>query len=365
MSSIRKVARTCQVSPMTVSLVLNNPDTGRVSPETRTRVLRVVRELGYRPKPRSVESESFKTIGLVANPDAGMFSGDHYLGRVLEGILRQPDSRRHNMMMFAPELFAQKDVHRAVRSFCDGKCDGLIIVAPNKNSPLARALILRGLPLVIIGTSELFDDIGDVLAPAVIDVDNHRVGREATEYLLAHGHRRIAFVGGPEFVVSTWQRLAGYREAMAAAGLAIDPRLVRMHVPKTYHPHHMVAEWLSLPKSERPTAIFAWNDGSAMETRAALRQHGVRLPEEMSLIGIDDNSDAATGDPPLTSFRQPFDRIGALTLDALHRQFEMSPGDEEPNDRHLLPATIVVRDSVAPCPDVEAVRAGVDCASPT
>lgn len=348
--SIRNVARTCQVSPMTVSLVLNNPDTGRVSPETRSRVLKAVRDLGYRPKPRTVESEQTKTLGFVATVEADMFSGDHYAGRILQGIIQQPGTRQNNIMMFAAELLGRKDIHSAVRAYCDGRCDALVMVAPNKNSPLARALILRGLPLVIVGTSEPFDDLEGEAPPAVVDIDNHATGREAVAHLVSLGHRRIGFIGGVDFVVSTHQRRAGYEEAMASFGLPIDPRWVREEIVKVIRAPAIVAEILALPQAERPTALFCWNDGVAHDALRILKEHGIAVPGEMSVLGIDDSAGALTSDPPLTTFRQPFDLMGKLTIASLQRQFDFSLGEVSTSERHLLPAELIVRGSTAPPP---------------
>ena len=178
--------------------------------------------------------------------------------------------------------------------------------------------------------------------PSTIESDNVAGSRVATEHLIRLGHRRIAHVRGRTDLVSARQREQGYREALEAAGLPFDPDLVRVGGYRALETTDAARELLTRP--DRPTAVFAANDLSAIRVLEIAAELGLRVPEELSVVGYDNVPEAASAVPPLTSIAQPMHQMGAEAVRILLGLLSGETGEE-----HLrLPATLVVRASTAP-----------------
>lgn len=342
MATIRDVARACGVSPMTVSYVLNNK-AGQVSERTRLRVMKAIRELDYRPTAleRSPEARANMTIGVLAGiPGNSLMSASAagYHTRIFQNILVAAEADLHNVLVF-PNSLLHQDTSRAIRVYCDGRCDGLITVAPSLNDPLIAALKERGFPFVAI--SNLSDD------PTVtcVDIDNRKEAAHAVAYLYTQGHRRIEMLRGPDFVPSARQRWEGFYQAMIEFGLHVTP------IPEWDGSFwHDDVYWQALeiarrPANLRPTALFCWNDGWALRALQAMHDAGVKVPDEMSLVGLDDDFGSDTSSPPLTTFRQPYE---AISRNAVRLMLEYAKDTSLPPKSLLLPAELIVRGSVAP-----------------
>lgn len=338
MVTIRQVAKACGVSPMTVSFVLNNR-AGAVSEETRNRVLKVVREMNYRPAALKEGTGEVLTLGLVAGVTGNSLMQPGYYNAVAVGIITTTDQLKHNITLFSDTLL-HSDPHQSLRTYCDGRCDGLLVLAPGRNSALVETLLERGIPCVLIG------DTGDNDAVSYVDIDNILEGKKLTEYLIRQGHRRIGFLPGPDFVRSSCQRRQGYLEAMEAQGLAPDPSVNWGFVVRAKEAAEWIQRLLERPVEERPTALFGWNDGATFHAMTLLADAGVRMPDEISLISIDDSHLARQSDPPLTSLRQPFHEIGQRAVEIL---IDLIRKPDSPPQRQFFPTELSVRDSVAPC----------------
>ena len=336
--NLRELAKICDVSPMTVSLVINEPETTRVSADTRERVLRAVRDHAYKPRTRIHRAPEIRTVGIAAPVGASLFTADDYVGRAVQGILAHPAAQCLNLMLFANQLFNSPNVHPAIRAYCDGKCDGLVIIAPHRGSALGPALAERGIPLVIVGA----DDTADFSAasqPTIIDVDNVEIGRLAVRHLAGLGHRKIGFVGGPDFVVSACQRLAGFEQEMHQQGRAFSRSwLFPFDHQEQVQAQSVARQWSQEP-GNRPTAYFCWNDRTAIALASCLKLQGV------SILSVDDNLAAANHTPPLTTFRQPWELIGEMTLNELQKQWNACARTEPA--RILLPVQLIQRQSCA------------------
>lgn len=338
MPTIRDVAKACGVSPMTVSFVLNDKRE-QVSEETRERVLKAVREMGYRPKAaeRHRKAPPVLTLGLVTGVSGESLVTSGYYTDLLRGLVPAADQLGHNLTLFTDSLF-RADIHRSIRVYCDGRCDGLLLVAPSIGNPVVPALHERGIPFVLVG------DTGADLSLPCADLDNLDAGRQATQYLLAQGHRRIAFFGGPNFVTSALERQHGFRQALDAAGLAVQPDWVLANIvypqQETVQIHKLMAE----PEGQRPTAFFCWNDGAGHKAIATLQEMGIAVPKAVSVISIDDDSLALSLKPLLTTFRQPYSEIASRAIQILAAQIRH---DTTQPHRALLPAELIVRESVA------------------
>jgi LacI family transcriptional regulator len=202
---------------------------------------------------------------------------------------------------------------------------------------MIAGLTERGVPVVAIAHA------CDALSVPSVDVDNTEGIRLATEHLLGLGHEKIAHLGGDEDMVSVPPRRAAFLAALAAAGLSVPSAYMKSCCYDGRKAADATRELLSLP--EPPTAIVAGNDSIAIAAIAAARDRGVRVPDELSVVGFDDAPSAALVTPALTTVRQPLLEIGAEALRLLVALIE---GDPVPPVTHLKPPELVVRDSTAP-----------------
>jgi DNA-binding LacI/PurR family transcriptional regulator len=336
--TIRLVAKACNVSPMTVSHVLNGK-VGEVSEETRERVLKTVREMGYRPAARKhpAEARAVCTLGIVAGIKGDTLMLPGYFTEILTSLLRAADRAEQNVTLFANSLM-HADPTRSLRIFCDGRCDGLIVIAPAIGSSLVKALEERGFPFVMIG------DTGDRDKVSFVDLDNWTEAYKVVEYLVHRGHRRIGYRGGAEWVRSANDRYAGYMAAMRANHLEVTPDLCIPHSGKESFLYSVEMELQRLPADRRATAIFCWNDDACGHVVRAIKDSGQRIPDDVSVVGFDDHPDMMAVDPPVTTLRQPYAEIGERAIQILLEQIRQP---SSPPHRDFLQATLLERGSVA------------------
>lgn len=339
MPTIRQIAKMCRVSPMTVSFVLNNTP-GQVSEDTRERVLSVVRQMGYRPRTaiRAKQEATIRTIGFAVGRSGDSFIQPGYHTFIMNGVMTATERLDLNVILFHTKLLSG-DPHQSIRTYLDGRCDGLIVLAPTINQPLVGALQERGVPFVLIG------DQGDAEGITSVDVDNVGEGRRVTEYLIGLGHRRIAFVGGPVFVRSACNRRIGYMQALEGSGIPYDPDLDSGALLSEGLVYEWVVGLVRRKDIAPPTAVFCWNDSAAIRALTALEDSRKEVPRQISLIGFDDDPRILSCRPPLTSVRQPYREIGATAVEELvaHIKDQARPGQAI-----YLPTRIIERDSTAP-----------------
>ena len=349
MATIRDIAKICRVSPTTVSLVLNNR-AGQVSEKTRRHVLQAVRDHDY--KPRSIRTDADKpitrTLGVSTGLTASDFSVPGYVNSIFVGLLTAAEQQEINVTLLNKRALYQ-DEKNSIRAHIDGRCDGVIVIAPPSEAKFVRSLDERGIPFVLVGDQGGRDNILSV------DVDNLVESKRAMQHLIDLGHRRIAFGGGPDFVRSASIRRDGYKLALAEAGLPYNPAFDACVHIKEGEVQPIIYEWtrqvMRLPMSERPTAFFCWNDSTAVRTLMALSDRNIRVPQHVSVVGFDDSSGSATTEPRLTTFRQPYSAIGAKAVELLLRQIRR---EEQLRQPFYLPADLILRDSTA-APPPEAI----------
>jgi DNA-binding LacI/PurR family transcriptional regulator len=340
--TIREVAAASGVSLQTVSAILNDKP-GQASAETRERVLRAVRELGYRPASRwrGAAAARTDTLGVYS----GVHSGNVYYQRVLYGVQVAAEDARKHLTLFCQHAW-YNNVGANIRRFCDGRCDGLLVIGPDRDDPHIVAMRERGIPLVVVGSSGAM--AGGAGAPVdSADVDNVGGSRAATERLIALGHRRIALLPGPEKRASTQQRREGYRTALLAAGIALDPALDVEGEYSAESGRERARAVLSYaaPAGGRPTALVCGNDEIARGAIRGAVEAGLSVPGDVSVFGFDDGPEATDGEPALTTVRQPYFEIGAAALRLLLDRI----ADPSADARYLaLPGEIIERRSVGP-----------------
>ncbi len=330
--TIREIADLAGVSIATVSRVLN----GRadVSDETRAAVSRVIQEHGYSAN-RSARGLSAGRTGLVGVLIPLVFPV--YFSAILSGAaeaLYDEDMR----VVLSPTAHEHEREVSLLDRLMHGMTDGALIVLPEESSEELERAQADGYNFVVVDPRMPLDDgIPSVSAAHASGAD------QAMRHLLSLGHRRIGAITGPPGWVATEDRRRGYHAALAAAGILPDPALV-VEANFEIEPGEKAAGIL-LDLPEPPTAIFAFNDNLAIGTLRAARERGLRVPEDLSIVGFDDVEHATIVTPTLTTVRQPLAEMGRTAVSLLVRLLERQRFET----LHVELATrLVVRESTAP-----------------
>nr|MDT0657818.1 LacI family DNA-binding transcriptional regulator [Micromonospora sp. DSM 115978] len=324
--TVARIARIAGVSAPTVSRVING-QTG-VASHTRRRVEEVIREHGYQ---RPEGSGSVAILELVFHAIESPWALE-----IIQGVGRT--AREHDLAVVLTELQGRLTPGRAwTEQILAHRPTGVVAVFSELTTDQQSQLASRSIPLVVL------DPTGEPLhqTPSV-GATNWNGGLAATRHLLELGHRRIAMISGPVQWPCCRARLDGYRAAMDAAGVEADPDLVRVHPLYVEGGLAGAADLLRLDRP--PTAIFTANDLQAVGVYQAAHRAGVRIPEELSVVGFDDLSFAAWAMPPLTTIRQPLEQMGATAAELV---LALAAGQRLPQHRIELATTLVVRDSTA------------------
>lgn len=306
MASIRDVARAAGVSPATVSNVLNGRS-DKVSLETRERVLAAVRELRYRPTALEHRQKAILSQNLgVMVPDLteGPLLRHGYFRNILDGVLEGAALKGWSLTIFVQRMWY--DVGQAVRRSYDGRCDALVMVAPQPGNEVVQLLSERGTPIVFVGSTPW------VCGISLVDLDNEAVGKEAARHLVQLNHRRLAYVGYEYEQVSSVERREAFFTEAAALGIPASRihwvRVARIGEDATFGGEIAARQILAMPN--HPTGLFGWHDGLAGPLVQELLRFGKRVPEEFSVVSVDDAPEALDVSPRLTTFSNPLHDIG-------------------------------------------------------
>jgi LacI family transcriptional regulator len=329
--TIYDVARLAGVSTATVSRALNG--TAQIAPATRTAIDQAVEQLGYRPNTiaRSLVTRSTQTIAFLL-PDIT----NPFYASLVSGIQQITLERDHTMLLCTTEGDPEREEQylNLLRSKqVDGALVDGLVLPPDR---IAR-FVEDGFPIVCLDR--------DIDSPSVplVQVDNRLGARMATEHLLSLGHVRIAHVAGAEGLRISEQRVAGYRDGLAQAGVAWDPRLV---VAGSFTEGGGYDAMRTLLESgAEPTAVFAANDLSAIGAINAILESGWRVPMDVSVVGFDDLRLSAFTSPPLTTIHQPGEEIARRATEIL---VDLIRGRTVHQLQYLIEPRLVVRSSTAP-----------------
>src|SRR5829696_521131 len=329
--TIREIAHRAGVSIATVSRVLNGRED--VSPETRELVSRVIQENGYTAN-RSARGLSGGRTGLVGVLVPLVFPA--YFAGLLAGAA-EAFSERDLQIVLAPTQ-GEHEREVSVLERLHGLTDGALIINPEESTEELQRLLDRGYRFVVLDPlMTLNDRIPSVSAANTSGAD------QAMRHLLELGHRRIAQIAGPSGWLATEDRRRGYRAALASAGILPDPALEVESIPEIDPGREAAASLLALP--DPPTAIFAFNDDAAIGAIQAARALGLRVPDDLSVVGFDDVEYATIVTPALTTVRQPLAEMGRTAVSLLNRLLDRQRFET----LHLELATrLVVRESTGP-----------------
>lgn len=330
--TILDVAARAGVSRQTVSRVINGK--GEVGAATRERVLAAIAELGYRPNvvAQSMVAGRTHTLGCIS-PNLT----DYTFACLIENA--QSEARQHGYFLLTGSAPAVDDVPLLLEELLARQVDGLLILNPcaDGRSRHISPLLERGMAIVYLNESPQGESVSSVRC------NDHEGGFRATRYLLELGHTQIALIAGPGNEQCTHERQSGYYQALAESGLAADPSLQERGDWSATSGYEATRRLLA---AGRPfSAIFAQNDRMAVGAIRALRENGLRVPQDISVIGFDDYPLSSYFDPPLTTLRQPLDYLGRqaarLLIETIH-------DPTRPIEQILFPARLVERASCAP-----------------
>jgi DNA-binding LacI/PurR family transcriptional regulator len=329
MVSIKDIARKARVSHSTVSRALRNSP--MVNPATRELIHKIAAEQGYTVSAvaRSLVTRRTNTIGVVVTTIA-----DPFVGEVVNGIEEYAISRGYSVILATCYAEPEREL-RAVRALRERRVDGILVTASRVGALYMPLLGEMNVPIVLINNQH----------PGTfgfnVTIDNQHGARQATAHLIGLGHHRIAYIGDRCGFQSDTERFAGYRQALEAADIVFDPELVAYGDGGPESGDTAMQQLLARP--EVPTAVFCYNDMEAFGALRAVRTHGLRVPEDISLVGFDDLYLSSYIDPPLTTVHQPKHGMGRQAAETL---LELLAGGKPASI--VKPCQLVIRKSTAP-----------------
>jgi len=327
--SIKDIAQMAGVSPSTVSRALRADP--RISQERSQLILRLAQDTGYTPSlaARHLVTQQTNTIGLVLS-----YLSDLYVGSLVASIEEAAMSLGYSVFLISSYRDAKRE-QEAVRSLHERRTAGIIVTGSQIDEGYVQLRMRYAQPVVLINCPRY---------PHSISSDNLAGARQAVEHLVRLGHRQIAYIADPRSHGANLDRLTGYRTVLAQYQIPIDPEWIVEGDGSMAGAQRAVQQLLACRR--RPTAIFCFNDLTAMVALGTLNQAGLHVPADCSVIGFDDLELAPYCCPPLTTVRQHRDQLGQRAVHMLHRliqgQCEVQP--------EVLPAELVVRETAGLAP---------------
>jgi DNA-binding LacI/PurR family transcriptional regulator len=327
--SIKDIARLADVSHSTVSRALQNSPL--VNPATAEKIRQIASESGYRASAvaRGLVTRRTLTIGLVVTTIADPFAAE-----VACGIEQAANDRGYSVFLADSDADPDRE-KQIVRSFAERRLDGIVVTSSRVGALYLPLLSEMQVPIVLVNNQHPGPFVHSV------SIGNVEGTLAAANHLIGLGHRRIAYLGDQFGYQSDTERLAGYRQALQEAGLPfLEERTVRGD-GKPDAAMQAMEQLLSLPA--RPTAVCCYNDMSALGAMRSIHLHGLRVPEDISVVGFDDLFISSYTQPRLTTVRQPMRRMGILAMESL---FRLMSG-EKTAIRIKVDPELIVRESTA------------------
>lgn len=356
-ATLRDVAELAKCSTAVVSTVINNAKGNTlVSDEMERKVREAARQLGYRPNfaSRSLARRQTRTLGVYIPPRPWSGSGYAYEGAMLRGIEATCRAKGYDLLLV--NMTGEVSPEACARTLAESRIDGLLLMHMVSGEPWLRDLLEVSEHVVGVDYTrpEPFLD--------AVTFDNMEVGRMAVKHLMSLGHRKLGFVGSftdPASVDGSL-RQQGFMEAVKEAGLELNPKwiidrrtrpgAIREEDPVCQMEGVLAAQYIeSLPHHERPTAVAVYTDLAALYLVQSLAKRGIRVPTDLSVMGVDNSEWARVCDPMLTTVRHPLEEMGAGAVEMLiaksAESAAMVPVEERRGMHVVFPPELVVRDS--------------------
>lgn len=329
-TSIKDIARIAKVSSSTVSRALQNSPL--ISRSTSERIHSIAKESGYRASAiaRGLVTQRTKTIGVVVTTIA-----DPFVSEVVNGIEDCGNDHGYSVFLANSNADPLRET-RVVHSFSERRVEGVVVTSSRVGALYRPLLSEMRIPIVLVNNQHPGEFVNSVM------IDNVKGSSDVTNHLIKLGHRRIAYLGDRFGYQSDTERFTGYRQALEGAGHPFLPELVVHGDGKCDGGMAAVDALFKLPKP--PTAIFCYNDMTALGALHQLRVHKLRVPEDVSVVGFDDLFIASYTQPPLTTVRQPRRVMGRMAMESLLKLIS----GEDSAITIKVPAELIVRESTAP-----------------
>jgi DNA-binding LacI/PurR family transcriptional regulator len=328
--SIKDIAKLARVSHPTVSRALQNSPL--VNPKTAERIRKIARESGYRASAvaRGLVTRRTRTIGLVVTTVSDPFTSE-----VVTGI--EQAANDHGYCVFLADSNADPDREaKIVQSFAEQRVDGIIVTSSRVGALYLPLLSEMMVPIVLVNDQHPGAFVHSVM------IRNQEGAKAITDHLVGLGHKRIAYIGDQFGYQSDTERFAGYREALDEAGIEFHPELAIRGNSKPDEAQRVMDRLLAL--KDTPTAVFCYNDMTALGALRSIKMHSLRVPHDISVAGFDDLFVAPYTDPPLTTVRQPMRRMGQLAMENLIKLMS----EEVSVVRVRVNPELIVRESTGP-----------------
>jgi len=328
-SSIKDIARIAGVSPSTVSRALANSP--RISEATRQRIQAIAQDLDYTPSlaARTLVTGASPVIGIVAPSLA-----DPYIASVMRGVEEASQQHGYQRLVASSQGDAEQELEM-VQMLSGHNVGGLIILSSRVAQGYASLLERLAMPVIFVNSLHVGPQVYNVMT------DNEYGGWLATNHLITQGHNRIAYLGGPALGRSQAARAAGYRRALEEAGFSFNPDCLLPGDGSIQAGRQALHWWLNRSAEERPTAIFCYNDLSALGLLSEAYQQGVHVPQQLSVIGFDNLPITDVSIPPLTTVEQRAEELGRQAVASLLAALEGKPVTDI-----ILRGELIVRASV-------------------
>lgn len=332
--TIRDIAKHLDLSVSTISRALNGYDD--VAPRTRQRVFEAARELGYYPSAaaRDLRRRRTNRIGFsygFPTTDVGEFAA-----RLINGAVSAAEKADYNMMLYP---LTGNQVEKLARICQTREVEGLLLMGSEHLAESIDLLQNERIPFIVLNRQIGRPDVSYVTA------DHRQANLEAMHHLIGLGHRRIAYIGQPALQQYDSDRVASYRQALKEANLTFDESLMKSTGKEGGAGYRAMRNLLDL--SPPPTAVLAIHDVVAIECLQAVIDAGLRVPEDVAIIGSDNLRSSQSTEPPLTTIHPPLAEIGRLAMDSLVARLD---DDTLPPTRLTLPAKLVIRQSTIGMP---------------
>lgn len=331
--TIKDVARIAGVDPSTVSRVI--ADNPRISEKTKEKVLKVMAELDFHPNAiaRSLANRSTKTIGVIMPHATEQVFVNPFFTEVMRGIGVSALKRGYNVL-FSTGSSGEEEYKATQRLVNEKRVDGLILLTSRIGDKTIEGLKKKRFPFVVVGKPSKMEDVNWV------DNDNLEAGYEATDYLIKQGHKRIGFIGGEFSYVFMGERFKGYKKALDANGMKFYKEYLSLDELVEEGGYRAIGKLLQA--KSRPTAVVAADDLVAFGAIRAIKEAGLRVPEDIAVVGFNDTPLASYIDPPLSSVEIFVYDLGYNASETLINQLEESDGHKK---HIIIPTKLIVRRS--------------------
>jgi LacI family transcriptional regulator len=335
--TLEDVAKLTGVSRSTVSRVINGDP--KVSEATREKVDAVIQSINFQPNlaARGLAAGRTGVLGLVIPMGVTTIFTDPYFPQLIQGVSSACNAREYSVMLWLADPEYERRMIQQI--LYNGLVDGVVVASMLMNDPIIEALTKRNLPFVLVGRHPTNDRV------SYVDVDNRNAAREAVLHLIRLRRRRIGIITGPLNMIAGSDRYKGYLDGLHERGLVPEDELI------TEGDFTETGGYLAMQRmlKAEPDAVFACSDVMASGALHAILDAGLKVPQDIALIGYDDLPLASRTTPPLTTVRQPTQRLGSMAVELL---IDLIKFPERQTRRVILPTELVVRDSCGPLPGV-------------